>query len=51
MSMVPLELGSAQPAQLYKVALPNMKSGSVMCASHEYKDNDIKAVFLLELIV
>ena len=51
MRVVPQELCSAQPAQLYKVALPNMKSDTVICARHEYKDDDIKVVFLSELIV
>lgn len=49
MSVLPLELYSAQPAQLYKVALPDKKSGTVIGARNEYKDNDIKVVFLSEL--
>lgn len=50
-SVVPLELCSAQPVQLYKVALHNTKWGTVIGASNEYKDNDIKVVFLSELTV
>lgn len=46
MSVVPLELCSAQLAQLYKVAVPNTKSSSVIGARHECENNDIKVVFL-----
>lgn len=50
-SVVPLELCNAQPAQLDKVALHNMKWGTVIGVSNEYKNNDIKVVFLSELTV
>lgn len=50
MSTVPPELCTIQPA-LYKVAPPRMKSDTTICARHEYKHNDIKVAFLLELTV